>query len=147
MASVTMKVDGLRELGERMRSLSSKTAVKFSGRATGKAGSLVKKAAKNNLKASPSIDSGLLEKNVIIKKIPKSKTALTAEHVVTVKRRVYTRAGGERVDTRKVGSLLEHGTVNMAAEPYLRPALSGNIQPAIEAMKTSLSNDILKECA
>jgi len=142
--SVTIKVDGLQQLGERMRSLSSKTALKFSGRATSKAGSLVKKAAKNNLRASPSIDTGLLEKNVIIKKIPKTKTMLTAEHVVTVKKIKYPDG---KSDTRQVGRYAEFGTVNMPAEPYLRPALASNIQPAIDAMKNSLAKDILKEGA
>lgn len=146
-SSVTIRVDGLRELGERMRALSAKTANKFSGRATGKAAGIVKKAAKTNLKNSPSIESGTLEKNVIMKKLGKTKTPLTSEHIVTVKKRNYADAKGQKRNTRQVGGYVEHGTVNMPAEPYLRPALANNIPSAINAIKDSLAKDILKEGA
>ena len=55
---VTIKVEGLQALGLRLQKLSREVATKAAARATSRAGSIVKKAAKNNLKSSPSIDSG-----------------------------------------------------------------------------------------
>ena len=139
---ITFRMDGLQELGQRMRKLSEKVAKQAAGRATGRAAAIVKKAAKNKLKQR--IDTGLLEKNVISKRIAKSKTQLTSEHIVTVKKVIYHRAGNKRVATRKVGSLVEFGTVNMPAVPYLRTGLSNNLDKAREAMRTTLEKAIIK---
>ncbi len=146
MASVTFKVEGLSELGRRMSTLKAETAQKFCPRATGKAASIVKKSAKQHLRASPTIETGLLEKNVIAKKIPKRQTQLTSEHIVTVKKRVYPKKGNEKVsrNTRQVGSYKEFGTINNSPEPYLRPGLAQNVTPAIQAMADSLKADIVK---
>ena len=48
------------------------------------------------------------------------------------------------MNTRAVGLFLERGTVKMPAEPYLAPALSANITPAINAMKDALDKAIKK---
>jgi len=146
-STITIRVDGLSALGERMRGLSAKVANKVSARATGKAGALVKRAAKTNLRAR-SVETGLLERNVIVKKVPKSRTTLTSEHIVTVKKAVYPQnSEGGRRTTRRVGVFKEFGTVDQAAEPWLRPALDRNIQPAIQAMKDALEAGIIKEGA
>ncbi len=146
MASVTIKVDGLRELGERMRNLSAKTANQFSYRATGKSASLVKKEAKRNIQKSPSIVTRSLLNAVIAKKIPKSKTALTAEHIVTVRRKRTGRKTKTLQQTAPHAHFVEFGVPsrNIPAEPFLRPALDQNIQPCINIMKDSLAKDILK---
>jgi len=140
--SITFRMDGLQELGQRMRKLSEKVAKQAAGRATGRAAAIVKKAAKTTLKRR--VDTGLLEKNVISKKLPKSKTQLTSEHIVTVKKEIYRRAGNKRVATRKVGSLVEFGTVNMPATSYLRTGLSNNLDRAKDAMRTTLEKAIIK---
>ena len=140
-SSITFRMDGLQELGQRMRKLSEKVAKQAAGRATGRAAAIVKKAAKNKLKQR--IDTGLLEKNVISKRIAKSKTQLTSEHIVTVKKEIYRR-GGERIATRKVGSLVEFGTVNMPATSFLRTGLSNNLDRAKDAMRTTLEKAIIK---
>lgn len=141
-STVTFRVDGLKELGERMRKLSEKVALKAAASATSGAASLVKKTAKRTLLAN-SKETGLLEKNVIAKKVSKSRTTLTSEHIVTVKKATYVR-DGEKVSTRKTGSFVEYGTVKMAPEPWLRPALANNIQPAINVMKDRLAKAITK---
>jgi len=141
--TITFRMDGLQELGQRMRKLSEKVAKQAAGRATGRAAAIVKKAARNRLKAER-VDTHLLEKHVISKKLPKSKTQLTSEHIVTVKKVIYHRAGNRRVATRKVGSLVEFGTVNMPAVPYLRTGLSNNLDKAREAMRTTLEKAIIK---
>jgi HK97 gp10 family phage protein len=142
--SITFKVEGLSELARRIATLKSDVALKMAPRATGKAASLVKKAAKAKLRANPTIDTGLLEKNVIVKKVRNSE--FTAEHIVTVKKRLYPKRGKEKEvrNTRQVGSYKEFGTVNNPAEPYLRPALSGNVNKAISVIVNSLKADLDK---
>ena len=145
--SITIRVDGLAALGERMRGLSAKVANRVSGRATSRAASIVKKAAKDNIRRSPSIVTGSLLDAVIMKKLGKSQTSLTSEHIVTVRRRKTGRKTKTKQPTAPHASFVEFGTVNMPAEPYLRPALSRNIQPAIQAMKDALEAGIIKEGA
>lgn len=146
MASVTIRVDGLRELGERMRKLSEKVAKKLAGQATGAAAQVVKKSYKLNLRSNPSIDTGLVEKNVIAKKLGKSQTNLTSEHIVTVKKVVYPQVGAstKKRNTRQVAGYLEFGTVNMPAEPGLRPAFDENRSKLTEVIKKKLADGILK---
>ena len=143
-SAVTMKVDGLSDLGRRMLTLKADVALKMGPRATGKAASIVKKAAKAKLK-SASTDTGLLGKNVIAKKMGKNRTRLTAEHIVTVKKAVYPKnsEGGERT-TRRVGVFKEFDTKFVKAEPFLAPALSENTSRAIDAMTNSLLADLAK---
>ena len=141
--TITFRMDGLQELGQRMRKLSEKVAKQAAGRATGRAAAIVKKAARDIVKAQR-VDTHLLEKHVISKKLAKSKTQLTSEHIVTVKKVIYQRPGNKRVATRKVGSLVEFGTVNMPAVPYLRKGLSNNLDKAREAMRDTLDKAITK---
>lgn len=138
---VTIKVEGLSELGERMRQLSSATAVKFSARATGKAAGLVKAFAKRNVRTGH-VRTGTLDKHIITKKL--RNTELTSVHIVTVKKEIYPRHATEKVTTRKSGSLLEFGSVSQSPKPWLRPALDENVEKAIDAMKRSLASDITK---
>lgn len=146
MASVTMRVDGLQALGERMRKLSVKVATKLAGQATGAAAQVVKKADKTRLRSSPSIDTGLVEKNVIIKKLSKSKTKLTSEHIVTVKKVVYPKKGNEKKqrNTRQVAGYLEFGTEDMKAEPHLRPAFDTTKAGLPQVMAAKLAAGITK---
>jgi len=144
-ATITIKVAGLQELGERLRALNTKVATKSCKRASGAAGQLVKKAAKTNLQQSPSIDTGELERDVIIKQVPKGRTKLTSEHVVVVKKVAYKQDNrtGERT-TRRSAVFLEYGTVHMPAEPFMRKALENNVQRAIEVIKQRLTDEIVK---
>lgn len=145
MATITYKVDGLKELGEAMRALSSKVSTSISGRAVGAAARMVREKAKRNIQTSPSIDTGALLKAVIVKKIPKSKTPLTAEYIVTVRGRgKKNKKTGEVSASAPHGNLVEFGTVRMPAEPYLRPALEKNYREATEIIKKRLAAGIEK---
>lgn len=143
--TVTIHVDGLQQLGERLSKLAAKVATKSAVRATGAAAQLVRKAAKDNIKRSPSIVTGTLLDAVILKKLPKSQSTLTSEHIVTVRR---AKRWGSKAKTKQVtaphATFIEFGTVNMPAEPFLRPALERNVQPAIDVMKARLTEEIFK---
>ena len=80
-------VSGLDQLGERMRTLEPKRALGACVSATGTAARMVRDAAKDNVRRSPSIETGSLLEAVIVKKVRKSQTSLTSEHLVTVRGR------------------------------------------------------------
>jgi HK97 gp10 family phage protein len=141
----TIKIDGLRELGEAMRRLSSDVANRAARGATSAAATLVKKAAKAKVTANPSVETGSLRDAIISKKLPKGQTQLTSEHIVTVRGRgkKYNRKG-QKIALAPHGRHVEFGTVNMPAEPFLRPALANNVRPAAERMRTVLKRAIDK---
>lgn len=141
--SVTIRIDGLRELGERLRKLSDEVANKAARSATAAGAKLVKEQAKQNLRASPSVESGLVRDNVIIKKLGKRDSNLTSEHGVTVRKRAYP-GGDSKRTTRKVASFLEFGTVKMDAEPFLQPALDKRKEDAARAIADRLKRAIDK---
>jgi HK97 gp10 family phage protein len=136
----TVQVLGLRELGEAMRGLASDVALKVSYQATAAGSQVIKKQYKRNLQANPSIDSGLVEKNIITKKVPKSRTPYTAEHVVTVRKRAYP--GKQRRNTKQVANFLEFGTVKQKAEPGLGAAFRAQKENAVTAIVDKLRKRI-----
>jgi HK97 gp10 family phage protein len=145
MASkVTVRVEGLSQLGERMRLLNRQMSQKIARRATNAAAQVIKKKAKADLRANPSIDTGLLEKNVVVRKARGSK--LTSEHVVGVRRVVYPQVGGSKTkrDTVQVGGYLEFGTVKMANEAWLAPAFDTSKDEALQQMVQTINDGLDK---
>lgn len=144
MATITVEVKGLRELGERMRSLAQEVNLKIARSATNAGAQLVKKQAIANAPAWPVahmlegvlVPPGNLKKNIIVKRIAKS--ALTSEHIVTVR--------GKRKDAfaARYGRLVEFGTVKMAPESFLRAAFEQEKGFAVGAIKDKLSDGIDK---
>src|SRR4029077_11031475 len=134
--SVRFEVKGLRELGEALRELGGPGAIRACVGATGAAARFVKEQAKNNIRSSPSIDTGSLLESIIVKKLPKSEENLTSAHIVTPRQR---RTGRKKNRAKQRNTwwarLVEFGPVNMQAEPFLEPALSHNITRATEIMK------------
>ncbi len=144
-ASVTFRVDGLRELGARMRGLSEKVNKRIAASATGAAAKIVKQAAVANIVKSPSVRTGSLREAVIVKKTPRSEAGgLTSAHYVTVRGRGKPKVNKKGVKQAQAphASLVEFGTVHMPAEPFMRPALVNNAQRAIDAMKDRLEKRI-----
>jgi HK97 gp10 family phage protein len=145
MASTTVHVEGLQQLGERMRALSRDMNLKIAGQATGAAAQVIKKRAKRNILTSPSVDTRSLYDAVISKKIPRSQTQLTSEHIVTVRgrgKKGKKLKGKQRIAPH--GHLVEFGTVNMPAEPFLRPAFDQEKGFAVGAMIAKLKAGITK---
>lgn len=141
MASVTVKIDGLSDLGKRLQTLSDDMQGKVARAATAAGAVLVKNAA---IRKAPE-DTGNLKRNVIAKRIPKSQTNLTSEHIVTVRKGKKTakqKAAGLR--DAYYASWVEFGTVKMAPQPYLRPAFDENKEKAVQAIKDRLEARIKK---
>ena len=146
MDSVRFEVKGLRQLGEALRELGDKGAVRVCVGATGTAARFVKEQAKNNIRASPSIDTGSLLESIIVKKLPKSQTNLTSAHIVTPRHR---RTGSKKTRARQRTAwwalFVEFGTIDMPAEPFLEPALSRNVGRVTQIMKDKLASGIERE--
>lgn len=141
--TVTIKVEGLRELGERMRGLSADVNRKIARATTNAGAQVIKKIAQRLApvsppEVSPNIPPGNLKKNIIVRY--KRKSRLTSEHVVTV------RAKGPKVvgEPYRVGVFQEYGTVHHGPQPFMRPALDQGKSQAIEAMRKRMKDRIDK---
>lgn len=134
---MTVKVLGLRELGESMRLMKSEISTKIARGMTNAGAQVVKKAAISNVVASPAIDTGSLRDAIIVKRMPKGEATagLTSEHIVTVRRKASGRKTKTKQLTAPHARFVEFGTVNMPPEPFLRPALAENVTKATEAMR------------
>lgn len=145
--NVTVRVDGLQELGARLKALSADMQKKAAWQATGRGAGIVKKAAKTIIHANADkYPTGTLEGAVIAKRVPAGQRRYTAEHWVTVRRRKTGKKskGTGKQQTAPHAGFVEFGTVRMQAEPYLRPALQRNLQRIGEAMRDKLAKAIAK---
>ena len=144
VTKVTVKVEGLKELGARMEQLSKDVALKIGRAATSAGAKVIKDQAISNAPDSEEphvvdhmlVQPGNLKKNIVVKRITKSE--LTSEHIVTVR--------GKRKDgyAARYGRLVEFGTVKMAPRSYLRAAMLARQQDAFEKIKTTLAKRITK---
>lgn len=144
-AKTSIEVSGLRELGESMRSLSAKVSTRIAVSATGAAAGIVKKATVSTITRNPSVDTVSLRDSVIVKKLPKGQSQVTSEHIVTFRGRgkPYNKKG-QRIARAPHAHLVEFGTVNMPAEPSLRPAFDTEKRRAVDVMADRLRKGIAK---
>lgn len=155
MARTTVRVEGLRELGEAMRSLGKEVGTKISRRMTAAAARVVKQAAvagapvadephfwyrrkrnavrrRGKVQEKVLVQPGNLKKNIVARSVPPSKLGgLTAAHVVTVRHKGRGVVGEPYAE----GIFQEFGTVHHAPQPFLRPAFDNNRMRAVEEMK------------
>lgn len=137
--TVSVKVEGLSDLLRKMHTLSDDMQKKVAGRATGAAAQIVKKQAKQNIRSSPAVRTGSLFNSVISKKLPASQTPFTSEHIVTVRGRGKT---GKTQTRAPHANFVEFGTVNMPAEPFLRPAFDRNRGRLSDAIVSVIRNAV-----
>ncbi len=144
MASVTIKVEGLKELGQMFERLSDDMQKKVARSATNAAAQVVKKIAIRKAPVSdpsvtPNIPPGNLKKNIIVKRSRLRNSNLTSEHRVTVR----GKAAGV-ISPYRVGVFQEYGTVQHGPQPFMRPAIDQGASQAIEAMKKKIKERIDK---
>ncbi|MBI3150082.1 MAG: HK97 gp10 family phage protein [Betaproteobacteria bacterium] len=131
-----------------MRKLSRSVALKTARSATAAGARVIKKAAVANIEKSPSIETGSLHDSVIVKRLGKNESSLTSEHIVTVRGRGKVVKKGKNKGQRQTSAphahLVEFGTVNMPAEPFLGPAFTQHKEAAVTAIKDKLAQRIAK---
>ena len=123
MADSSLQIKGLRELGEKMRSLSNEVNAKLCAQAVGAGAQVVKKTIASHAPVAKeatykhlgvTVEAGNIGRNVITKKLSKSQTPLTAESIVTIRtKRKYAEA-------RRVATFFEFGTINLAPKSFFR---------------------------
>lgn len=140
MASpVRFEMKGLRQLGANFKELSDVMQKKIAASATGAAATFVKNVAKQNITSSPAVQTGSLLGSIVTKKLRQSESGLTSAHIVTPlrgRRSKHKAKGKQRLAPHAV--FVEYGTINMPAEPYLRPALERNLGRVQDIMKDKL---------
>lgn len=138
--AVRIKVDGLQALGAKLRDMGEEMSTKIARGATGAAAGVVKKSAQ----AKAPKRTGNLAKNIITKRLGKSQSSLTSEHIVTVRRKRTKgqKASGE--ESAYYGQFVEFGSIHNTPKPFLRPAFDENVSKAIDTMKSVISDRIAR---
>lgn len=140
----TVKVSGLRELGQQMRALGADMAGKVARQATAAGAGVPRKA----IKARAPKDTGNLQAAIVMKRV--RDTQLSAEYVVAVRKgktrdvKAAKRGEGRLGKDAFYARFPEFGTVKMPAQPFIRPGFEESVQPATEAIAKRLKQRIDK---
>lgn len=140
-SSVSVKVEGLKDLGDRMKGLTEQMNNRIARAATAAGAVVIRNAAQQKVP----VLTGNLKKNIIVKRIPKGEASLTSEHIVTVRQGKLTkkqRAAG--LGDAFYGRFVEYGTARMPAQPFLRPAYDQNKEKAVQAIKDRIEKRLAK---
>lgn len=141
---VSFQVEGGEALERALLDLDVKVRKRLAGSAVGAAARLVRDAARATVRAR-SHETGSLEEAIIAKRI-KSSGELAALYIVTPRRRkTGSKKSKMKQKTAPHAGYVEFGTVKMAAEPYLAPALRHNARKAIDIIAERLHKGIIKE--
>lgn len=146
MASTFQSISGLKELGEALKELAENAQKKACRAATSAGAQVMKKAVMEKAMQQPTLadkpfmfngqveQPGLIARNVITKRVTNSD--LTSEFVVAV------RSNRKNGYVGRLASHNEFGTVEMAAQPFMRPAFEGSKSDAAATMVKVLDKQI-----
>lgn len=142
---ITIHIQGLAELGAKMRLLTAKVNKQIAGRATNAAAQVIKRQTKTNIVTAGLVDTGAELNAVIVKKMPASQTALTSEHIVTIRGRGKTsKKTGRTQASAPYAHFAEFGTVHETPKPVLRKAFDEEKGFALQALIEKLEEGITK---
>jgi HK97 gp10 family phage protein len=144
---VEVKLTGLEGVLATLRELPPEIASKRGGpvrAALRKGARVIHKQAQANLRAvtanetasGRSESTGLLEKNLVITRGKKPTGSNGERFLVRVRRKGYP--SRQDAGTRKSASLLEYGSSQQPAEPWLRPAFNARAMEALRTVETEL---------
>ena len=146
---VEIKLTGLEGVSEMLRNLPAEINKRGgpAKKALRKGAVVIRKAEITNLKAVTFINgllgsesTGLLAKNIIVSR---GKPAMDGErYLVRIRRKTYPRNGGKAVTTLKTAQLLEYGSSQQPAEPWIRPAFQSKAEEAIRTVEKELLSEI-----
>lgn len=150
--AVTTRVEGLAELGARMRALSQDMATKVLKSAATAGANKIRDEARRIARAKGLVKTGAMVKAISVRRDKRASRAGYEVRGVSVWQEVGGRYANTRFNRRKmrVGKQFmvdapefywkfhELGTVKMAARPFIRPALMSGREAAVEAIKRRL---------
>ncbi|MEG9498945.1 HK97-gp10 family putative phage morphogenesis protein [Mannheimia indoligenes] len=156
MATLNVKIEGLKELGQKMQSLGKKISNRIAVKAMRQGGAIVRDTARAK--------APVLQENVPHRKKGTLKKAITtrtkikngkAETIVWVKKLTDKqisrfkgksgRSGAYNPNDPYYWRFVEFGTSKMAAKPFMRPAFEQSKQQAAKAITETLRTEIHKE--
>lgn len=146
MASNFQAISGLRELGEAFKLLKADMQTRVARAAVGAGAQVMKAAVITKASQQPTLadkpfkfngqveQPGLIARNVIVKRVTSSD--LTSEFVVAV------RSNRKNGYVGRLASHNEFGTVDMAAQPFMRPAFESTASKAAGTIVKTLDKRI-----
>ena len=149
-----MKLEGLNGVLETLKSLPPELVSKRGGpvkAALRKAARVIHKQAMANLERVTSnqtesgeqLSTGLLKKNLVVTRGKPPYGSKGERYLVRVRRKSYPRKG-KTTTTLATANLLEYGSSQQTAEPWLRPAFHMKAQEAILTAQSELLKQIDK---
>lgn len=148
MANLTVKVEGLSELGARMKQVGDDMKFKFARSSTYAGAKLIQAAAiaaapqsskPHRLRNGQVVEPGNLKRNIVVIRARQPSGNLTEEYFVGVRR-----GSGKPGKDAYYAGFVEFGTVKSTPKPFLGPALHSAGQPAIDAVKAKLTAAVKK---
>ena len=151
MAENVIRLTGLDGVYGMLRSLPAEVVSKSGGpakTALRKGARVILAAEKANLRAvtsnatkEGSETTGLLAKNLVVTRGKAPSEGKGERYLVRVKRKAYVRKG-KQVTTLKSAQLLEYGSSQQPAEPWIRPAFLSKAEEAIRTIERELVDGI-----
>jgi HK97 gp10 family phage protein len=147
--AVELKLTGIDGVLATLQSLPPEVVSKRGGpvkSALRKGALVILKAEKQALQAATANTSdegkrystGLLLANLIASRGKAPTSGKGERYLVRVRRKSYARKGGKATTTLKTAQLLEYGSSQQPAEPWIRPAFNANARQAIGTIETEL---------
>lgn len=157
MANLSVKVTGLKELGQALENLGRKTKNKLGAKAMRKGGTIIRDQARANapmLKEKvPHRKRGTLKKHIVASTKPQKDGSIRT--IIFVRQLKTSKVLEFKGKTGKSGAynpndpfywrFVEFGTSKMPAQPFLQPAFSTKKEQASREIITTLRDDILRE--
>jgi HK97 gp10 family phage protein len=149
-----MRVEGLKELQDKLRQLAPNVARNGLAAAVGAGAAVIRVDAKvrapyyqgDVAKGQP--PPGTLKRSIVQKQIPERSSLFKQVFYVTVRRGKQYRAQGKKGNLSQDAYYwpwVEFGTTKMSARPFLRPAFEAQKQAAVMAIKNKLIERIDQE--
>lgn len=146
-----VRVEGLRELSDRLEKLDKKVAGQVVRKAAITGARLIRDEAKNRVP----VDTGVLKQNIVIKRFrTRGKGNVRYGIGLVSSKAVYSNTKTNRKkgrvgksyyqDKAFYGHMVEFGTRKMKARPFLRPAFESQKEKAVDVVKNTLKQEIDK---
>ncbi|WP_159990817.1 HK97-gp10 family putative phage morphogenesis protein [Pelistega ratti] len=146
-----VRVEGLRELSDRLEKLDKKVAGQVVRKAAIEGSKLIRNEAKNRVP----VYLGILKQNIVVKRFRdrgkgnvRYGIGLVSSRAVYKNNKVNRKKGrvGKTYYQGKTvyGHMVEFGTRKMKARPFLRPAFESQKEKAVDVVKNTLKQEIDK---
>lgn len=146
---MSMKLIGAKEIEALLKQMPERIAKKVTVGALRAGAGVIARQARANVRANPSIDSGLLARNITSRARKRSKKGAAVVSVGIARKAAQVVRKGRTKATKaspsRYAHLVEFGTEHSRAEPFLRPALDEKGSEAIARIGEAMGKGIARE--